>query len=142
MNLEELLAPDARPTKDDLTEEDFAKLLRKYRGILKARERDTAFWEATNENLKIAYGKLDEKDRELARAYATIQEDLMVGSQVQRALLPKASAKMQGELDIAVYHKQLAEVGGTTTTSSGRRTGNTQSESLIYRAMVCRPLSS
>lgn len=112
MNLEELLAPDAKPTKDDLTQEDFAKLLRKYRGILKARERDTAFWEATNENLKIAYGKLDEKDRELARAYATIQEDLMVGSQVQRALLPKASAKMQGELDIAVYHKQLAEVGG------------------------------
>ncbi len=112
MSLEELLASDKQPTKGDLSEEDFAKLLRKYKGLLKERGRDKAFWEATNENLKIAYGKLDEKERELARAYAIIQEDLTVGRQVQQALRPKASGKMAAEMDIAVYHKQLAEVGG------------------------------
>ena len=112
MSLEELLASDSQPTKGDLSEEDFAKLLRKYKGLLKERGRDKAFWEATNENLKIAYGKLDEKERELARAYAIIQEDLTVGRQVQQALQPKASGKMAAELDIAVYHKQLTEVGG------------------------------
>jgi sigma-B regulation protein RsbU (phosphoserine phosphatase) len=112
MNLEELLASETQTTKSDLSEEDFAKLLRKYKGLLKERGRDKAFWEATNENLKIAYGKLDEKERELARAYAIIQEDLTVGSQVQQALQPKATGKMAAELDIAVYHKQLAEVGG------------------------------
>jgi sigma-B regulation protein RsbU (phosphoserine phosphatase) len=112
MSLEELLASDKQPTKGDLSEEDLAKLLRKYKGLLKERGRDKAFWEATNENLKIAYGKLDEKERELARAYAIIQEDLTVGRQVQQALQPKASGKMAAELDIAVYHKQLAEVGG------------------------------
>lgn len=112
MSLEELLASDKQPKKGDLSEEDFARLLRKYKGLLKERGRDKAFWEATNENLKIAYGKLDEKERELARAYAIIQEDLTVGRQVQQALRPKASGKMAGELDIAVYHKQLTEVGG------------------------------
>ena len=112
MNLEELLGSDKQATKRDLSEEDFAKLLRKYKGLLKEQGRDKAFWEATNENLKIAYGKLDEKDRELARAYAIIQEDLSVASHVQQSLQPKAPGKMAAELDIAVYHKQLTEVGG------------------------------
>ncbi len=112
MKLEELLESETLPSRTDLTEEDLARLVRKYRGLLKERERDRAFWAATNENLKIAYEKLDEKERELAKAYGIIQEDLSVASQIQAALLPKPLAKMEAELDLAVFHKQLSEVGG------------------------------
>ncbi|MBA7613828.1 Phosphoserine phosphatase RsbP [subsurface metagenome] len=112
MNLEELLQSKTLPSKTDLTDEDLARLFRKYKGLLKEQERDRAFWAATNENLKIAYEKLDEKDRELAKAYAIIQEDLSVASRIQRALLPEPSDAMVEELDLAVYHEQLAEVGG------------------------------
>ncbi len=112
MKLEELLTSDAQPSKAALSDEDFVRLVRKYKGLLKERERDKAFWEATNENLKTAYEKLDEKEQELSRAYGIIREDLTVGRQVQQALLPRPSDKMAAELDIAVYHKQLSEVGG------------------------------
>lgn len=112
MSLDELLASGNVPTKKDITEEELAKLFRKYRGLQKKQERDQAFWAATNENLKIAYEKLDEKDKELARAYAIIQDDLCVASKIQGALLPQPPPKMASELELAVYHKQLAEVGG------------------------------
>jgi sigma-B regulation protein RsbU (phosphoserine phosphatase) len=112
MNLEDLLTSDSQPSKEALSDDDFVRLVRKYKGLLKERGRDKAFWEATNENLKIAYEKLDEKEHELARAYSIIQEDLTVGRQVQQALLPQVSDRMAAELDIAVYHKQLSEVGG------------------------------
>ena len=112
MNLEELLSSGTVPTKEDITEEDLTRLFRKYRGLQKKQERDQAFWSATNENLRIAYEKLDEKERELARAYGIIQDDLSVANKIQTALLPQPSAKMAEELELAVYHKQLAEVGG------------------------------
>ena len=112
MSLEELLESGNVPMKGDLTEEELAKLFRKYRGLQKKQERDQAFWSATNENLKIAYEKLDEQERELARTYAIIQDDLSVANKIQKALLPQASGKMTSELELAVYHKQLAEVGG------------------------------
>jgi sigma-B regulation protein RsbU (phosphoserine phosphatase) len=112
MSLDDLLESGADPGKDDLTEEELKKLFRKYRGLQKKQERDEAFWAATNENLKIAYEKLDEKDRELARAYAIIQDDLSVASKIQKALLPEPPKKLASELELAVYHKQLAEVGG------------------------------
>jgi sigma-B regulation protein RsbU (phosphoserine phosphatase) len=112
MSLEELLESGAVPTMEDITEEELVKLFRKFRGLEKKQERDQAFWAATNENLKIAYEKLDEKDRELGRAYAIIQDDLSVASKIQRALLPEPTKKMTSELELAVYHKQLAEVGG------------------------------
>jgi sigma-B regulation protein RsbU (phosphoserine phosphatase) len=112
MNLDELLSSGTVPTKKDITEEDLARLFRKYRGLQKKQERDQAFWAATNENLRIAYEKLDEKERELARAYGIIQDDLSVANKIQNALLPQASTRMAEELELAVYHKQLAEVGG------------------------------
>ena len=112
MSLEELLESGTDPTKGDITEEELVKLFRKFRGLQKKQQRDQAFWAATNENLKIAYEKLDEKDRELARAYAIIQDDLSVASKIQGALLPKPPKKMAAELELAVHHKQLAEVGG------------------------------
>jgi sigma-B regulation protein RsbU (phosphoserine phosphatase) len=112
MSLEELLESGNVPKKDDISEEELAKLFRKYRGLQKKQERDQAFWAATNENLKIAYEKLDEQERELARTYAIIQDDLSVASKIQGALLPQPSEKMAAELELAVYHKQLAEVGG------------------------------
>jgi sigma-B regulation protein RsbU (phosphoserine phosphatase) len=112
MKLDDLLSADTLPSKADLDGEDLIRLLRKYKGLLKERERDKAFWAATNENLKLAYEKLDEKERELAKAYGIIQEDLSVASQIQQALLPKLLDKMNAELDLAVYHKQLSQVGG------------------------------
>ena len=112
MSLEELLESGTVPKKEDISEEELVKLFRKFRGLQKKQERDQAFWAATNENLKIAYEKLDEQERELAKAYAIIQDDLSVASKIQAALLPELSKKMASELDLAVYHKQLAEVGG------------------------------
>jgi len=112
MSLEELLKSGTAPKKDDISEQELVKLFRKYQGLQKKQERDQAFWAATNENLKIAYEKLDEKERELAKAYDIIQDDLSVASKIQAALLPQCTEKMALELDVAVYHKQLAEVGG------------------------------
>ena len=112
MSLERFLESGGVPGKGDLTQEDLAKLFRKYRGLQKKHERDQAFWSATNENLRIAYEKLDEKERELAGAYAIIRDDLAVASRIQEALLPQVSEKMAAALEVAVYHKQLTEVGG------------------------------
>ncbi len=124
MTLEELLDAPSVPAEISLTDAEIVRLVRKHKGLLKQRERDQAFWAATNENLKKAYEKLDEKDRELARAYGIIQEDLSVASRIQQALLPKAPPEMAEELEIAVFHRQLAEVGGDYydffTTRSGR----------------------
>jgi phosphoserine phosphatase RsbU/P len=91
---------------------ELERLLWKYRGLRKQVERDTAFWQATNDTLKTAYDKLDEQERELARAYQTIRQDLEIAQQVQHALLPEQYPDMVAQLDLAVYHKQLTEVGG------------------------------
>ncbi len=112
MTLNELLASGTIPQHIQLSEQDLGKLVRRYKGLLKQTERDQAFWAATNENLKKAYEKLDEKEKELAKAYGIIQEDLAVANQIQTALLPDLIAKMKDELELAVYNKQLAEVGG------------------------------
>lgn len=112
MSLDELLNNSKPPTKDEISDQDLARLFMKYKGLLKERERDKAFWAATNENLKAAYEKLDEKDRELERAYGIIQEDLSVAEKIQQGLLPELPDRMAAELDLAVYHKQLLQVGG------------------------------
>ena len=72
MSLDELLESGIVPSKGDVTEEELAKLFRKFRGLQKKQARDQAFWAATNENLKTAYEKLDEKDRELDRCRRSI----------------------------------------------------------------------
>jgi sigma-B regulation protein RsbU (phosphoserine phosphatase) len=112
MNFEKLLAAKHPPKKDELSEQDFNNFFMKFKGLLKERERDKAFWAATNENLKIAYEKLDEKDKELERAYSIIQEDLAVAEKIQQGLLPDFIVQMKNELELAVYHKQLLQVGG------------------------------
>ena len=99
------------------------KLVKKHKGLLKKRERDQAFWSATNDNLTKAYTTLDEKEKELTKAYEIIQEDLSVASQIQEAFLPNLYSKMQEELDIAVYHKQLSKVGGDYYDYFGTRKG-------------------
>ena len=65
MNFEELFKLKIPPKKDDLTDDDIAKLFFKYKGLLKKLERDEAFWVATNENITRAYLKLDKQTREL-----------------------------------------------------------------------------
>jgi len=110
--LEDVLAQNDTKLLSQLPEKELARLYWKFRGLAKTLERDTTFWNSTNENLKVAYEKLDEKERELAAAYHIIREDLEVAQSVQNALLPRMFATMASELELSVYHKQLTEVGG------------------------------
>ncbi len=54
MKLEKLLEAQEFPSDIELSNEDLVRLVRKYKGLLKERDRDEAFWVATNENLKIS----------------------------------------------------------------------------------------
>ncbi len=110
--LEDILEQGAVSDIHGLSGPELERLFWKYRGLRKQVERDTAFWQATNDTLKNAYEKLDEQERELARAYQTIRQDLEIAQQVQHALLPEQFPDMQAQLELAVFHKQLTEVGG------------------------------
>lgn len=112
MKLEDVLSQNDPAAMSKLSREELARLFWKFKGLRKQVERDAAFWSSTNDNLKLAYEKLDEQERELARAYNIIREDLEVARQVQHALLPKLFPDMKAQLELAVYHKQLTEVGG------------------------------
>lgn len=112
LTLEQVLAGGDPEQIDRLDPEERARLFWKYKGLRKQVEVDNSFWQSTNDNLKHAYEKLDEQERELARAYGIIREDLAVAQNVQRALLPRIFGEMEAELELAVYHKQLTEVGG------------------------------
>lgn len=112
MTLDDVLAGNDPTKVSELSAQDLARLFWKYKGLQKHAQRDTAFWLATNDNLKIAYEKLDEQERLLNRAYQIIREDLEVARQVQQTLLPRPFPEMEKEVEIAVYHKQLSEVGG------------------------------
>ncbi|MBK8214142.1 MAG: SpoIIE family protein phosphatase [Myxococcales bacterium] len=112
ITLEDVLAGNDTQLLAQLSEKELLRLYWKFRGLAKTLERDTAFWSSTNDNLKVAYERLDEKERELAAAYHIIREDLEVASSVQKALLPRMFATMASELELSVYHKQLSEVGG------------------------------
>ena len=110
--LEDVLDEGDVAAVHELSRAELERLLWKYRGLRKQVARDTAFWQATNDTLKTAYERLDEQERELARAYQTIRQDLEIAQQVQHALLPKQPPDMLAQLELAVYHKQLTEVGG------------------------------
>ncbi|OIP40068.1 MAG: hypothetical protein AUK47_09020 [Deltaproteobacteria bacterium CG2_30_63_29] len=112
MTLDELFALSKVPTPIELSQEDLTRLYWKHRGLLKSQGRDQRFWDATNKNLRLAYERLDEKERQLGKAYSIIQEDLQVATRIQAALLPVPTSIMERDLEIAVYHKQLTEVGG------------------------------
>lgn len=112
MNLDELLALGRPPEPIDLSDEELVKFFWKYKGLLKKWDRANAYWATTNQNLRVAYEKLDQKEQELARAIATIQEDLSVASQIQQTLMPRTRETLDGTLDVAIFHKQLTEVGG------------------------------
>ncbi len=110
--LDEVLEQGDAARVHELSREDHERLFWKLKGLRKQVERDTKFWQATNDTLKLAYEKLDEQERELARAYQTIRNDLEIAQQVQHALLPKQFPDMLEQLELAVYHKQMTEVGG------------------------------
>ncbi len=90
MNLEDLLNYKTLPKKDDLTDEDLARLFIKYKGLLKKIERDEAFWAATNENIKRAYSKLDElvekRTIELKMVNEQLQQELTERKKVEEEL--------------------------------------------------------
>jgi len=110
--LDEVLAQGDPSRMGSLSKEELARFFWRYKGLEKQLERERAFWSATNDNLKIAYERLDEQERELAKAYGIIQEDLSVARQVQSAYLSKVPAEVQEDLEIAIYHRQLTEIGG------------------------------
>lgn len=112
LTLDEVLAQNDPSKVEELSKEELHRLFWRFKGQQKTSDRDKAFWQSTNENLKVAYERLDEQERELARAYGIIQEDLSVAHNVQRALLPRVLGEMADEIEVAVYHKQLTEVGG------------------------------
>jgi sigma-B regulation protein RsbU (phosphoserine phosphatase) len=122
--LDEVLEQGEAARVHELAREDLERLFWKYQGLRKQVERDTAFWRATNDSLKLAYERLDEQERELARAYQTIRNDLEIAQQVQHALLPKQYPDMMAQLELAVYHKQLTEVGGDYYDFFRTRAGN------------------
>jgi sigma-B regulation protein RsbU (phosphoserine phosphatase) len=112
MTLAEILQGSDPDRLAELSRDELRRLFWMYKGLVKRSERDTAYWQATNDNLRTAYERLDEQERELARAYQTIRQDLEVAQQVQHALLPKDHPEMLARFEISVYHKQMTEVGG------------------------------
>ena len=90
MSLDELLESHRPPKKDEITDEDLARLFMKYRGLLKQWERDKAFSAATHENIRIASAKLDElvKERtvELKTANEQLQQEITERKQAEEAL--------------------------------------------------------
>jgi sigma-B regulation protein RsbU (phosphoserine phosphatase) len=95
-----------------LSKKELVKLYWQFKGREKEYRRDRDFWEATNDNLKDAYVRLDKKEQELKKAYEQISSDLEVASKMQTTLLPDVKNITSNELQIAVYHKQLNRVGG------------------------------
>lgn len=70
MTLEELLKYSSPPEENNiLSGKDINKLFWKYKGLLKERERNNSYWASSNDNLKLAYEKLDEQESKLDRAY-------------------------------------------------------------------------
>ncbi|MBN1409886.1 MAG: Hpt domain-containing protein [Spirochaetales bacterium] len=71
MQYKELLNRHNPPDKKSwpINYEVFQRFFWKFRGLQKEQSRNDAFWGATNENLKFAYEKLDEQEREIERAY-------------------------------------------------------------------------
>lgn len=72
MILDDLLHTETLPDKIKLSQAELVKLIYKYKGLEKDFEREKSFWESTNKNLVIAYKNLDEKDRELKKAFSEI----------------------------------------------------------------------
>ncbi|MDX9720571.1 MAG: SpoIIE family protein phosphatase [Myxococcota bacterium] len=112
MTLDEWLAlPDA-PEQVELSPSDMRRLFWKYRGLLKTREREHAYWSATNDNLFRAYEKLDHQEQQLAEAFSRLEEELAVAKQIQSALMPSGLDELAPQLELAVWHQQLNAVGG------------------------------
>lgn len=57
MTLEEILAQDDPALMTQLSSDELTRLFWKWKGLKKQYARDTDFYVATNENLKLAYEK-------------------------------------------------------------------------------------
>ena len=116
MVVDEILNRDNPPDKKDfnISYDEFISIFWKYKGLLKERERNNNFWESTNNNLKLAYEQLHEKEQELEYAYALISDDLALANKIQKILLPSTLKELENkiDIDIVIYNKQLTEVGG------------------------------
>ena len=114
MELNEILESGTPPPENDfnLTYSQMVRFFWKYKGLLLEFERNNAFWKATNENLKCAYEKLNDQEKELERVYHLIQEDLNVAHGIQKALFPTPSKEKSIPFECAFYNKQLEKVGG------------------------------
>ncbi|MHA1829551.1 MAG: two-component system sensor histidine kinase NtrB [Candidatus Heimdallarchaeaceae archaeon] len=108
MNLEELLNLKTPPKKDDLTDEDIARLFFKYKGLLKKLERDEAFWVSTNENMKRAYLKLDKQKKELKDAQdKLIRKEKLIAIGLLASNISHELRNPLGVINNAVYFLQM-----------------------------------
>lgn len=114
MKLDKLLESGTPPPPGNfhLSYEELVKFFWKYKGLQLDFERNNSFWKATNENLTLAYEKLDEQEKELEHVYHCIQEDLNVAHGIQKALFPTLSREKSIPFELAFYNKQLDQVGG------------------------------
>jgi len=120
MNLDKLLKNNGPPKKDDLTDQDLHKLFMKYKGLLKERERDKTFWEATNKNLENSYKKLDElvekRTFELRAVNEQLQHEITERKQVEEELrkhrdhLEELIEKRTIELDVKATELEQANI--------------------------------
>ena len=118
MNLEELLKSNTPPKKDELTDVDLRRFFMKYKGLLKERERDKAFWAATNENLKLAYEKLDEFVEERTVKIRAANEQLQQEI-IERKKAEEELEKHREHLEELVK-KRTAELQSIVNSMAGR----------------------
>jgi len=87
------------------------ELLARCRGLVEQCERIQADIDEMSVVHELTLEHATRIENELELQHRTLSEDLEVARGIQQALLPDASA-LSAELEIAIYHKQLAEVGG------------------------------
>lgn len=111
--LDKLLSQKKPPGKNDidLNYEVFLKLFWKCKGLLKNQERNSEFWEATNENLSLAYDRLIKQEKELSEIYKIIKKDLDLAASIQEHMFPKEAPRID-HYSLAVTCKMAKESGG------------------------------
>jgi len=111
VNWDDILKSNIHPKIDELTNEDLSRLFKKYKGLLKEQERDKVFWASTNENLRIAYEKLDKLVEERKKAEMTLkayseklEETVKDLREAQEKLVHKEKLSVLGQLASGVAH--------------------------------------
>lgn len=112
-HIEKLLSMKKLPDKKeiDITYDDFVKLYWKCKGLLINEKRNNDFWQATNENLSLAYDKLNRQEKELSEIYRKIKKDLDLAASIQMRMFPKRIPELEN-YSLAADCKMARQSGG------------------------------